>query len=281
MNNINWVSSYPKSGNTWMRVFLINLLNPDLKKHAIRVMKHIPNAASRTMFDNYSGIDSSDLTELEIKELRPRVYESRSNSHKNQLFLKVHDKFEYLNNHNPLFPKAASNAVIYIIRNPLDVAVSFAKFKGISHERIIHEMLDDENRLAGLDGLRLKLQLPQLLSSWSSHIKSWTEQTEIPTIIIKYEDLSTQPLATFTRVVDFLNFNYSKEEICVAIEKSSFENLKKQEIKYGFQEKFANTDLFFRKGVTGEGEKKLTKNQIERLVRGSIEEMSTFNYLSS
>ena len=279
MGNINWIASYPKSGNTWVRIFLINLLYPDLKTKAINELSLAPNAANRNLFDEYSGINSSDLTDLEIQQLRPAVFESLSKITKNQLFLKIHDVFGTFSNKQILISKEASKSIIYIIRNPLDIAVSFAKFKNTSIDQIISEMEDPENTLAKSNKYNFKMRLPQKIASWSEHVISWTQQTDVPILVIRYEDILNDTFLFFKDIVSFLGLSYSVKEIRSAIKKSSFEKLKEDELNFGFGEKYASTDLFFRNGVSGEGIKKLSTQQIDRIIKKHQKIMLLYGYL--
>jgi hypothetical protein len=280
MGQINWLASYPKSGNTWMRIFLINLLNPHLTA-AVNQLHHIPHAASRSLFDEYSGINSSDLTDQEIELMRPEVYQLLAKQSKRDLFLKIHDAYKKDLTNTPLISKKGSKAIVYLIRNPLDIAVSFAKFKGTTLEQIILEMADSKNYLAKQTHAALKMQLPQLLSSWSEHVLSWTQQRDVPILIIRYEDLIANPFSNFKKTVEFLNLQHSDTEVKNALDRSNFNNLKKQEMKFGFQDKFPTTKHFFRKGIAGEGMQLLSNSQINKITKKHGEVMSTFNYLPS
>ena len=90
-----------------------------------------------------TGIESSDLTLEEIDRLRPEVYEKMAAEVQEVLLLKVHDAYTYGTDGRPLLSAAGSRA-IYLIRNPLDVAVSFANHLGVSMDTIINRMADTD-----------------------------------------------------------------------------------------------------------------------------------------
>jgi aryl sulfotransferase len=278
MKKINWLASYPKSGNTWMRIFFINLLHPNLKT-SINQLQYIRHSASRALFDSYSDIPSSDLTSLEIEQMRPEIYEAMAKSAQDQFFLKIHDVYKKDEKSHSIISQEASKAIIYLVRNPLDLALSFSKFKTVSIDQIIEEMEREDNTLSKDDQRSLKVQLPQTLSTWNHHVKSWTQQSDIPILIVKYEDLLKEPFYQFKKVVQFLGFNYSDNEIKVAVQKSNFETLKNQESVLGFREKYSSTEVFFRSGVAGEGEKKLSLSQIQQITKPHQEMMQRFGYL--
>ena len=80
-------------------------------------------------------------------------------------------------------------------------------------------------------------QLRQKLLSWSLHIKSWTEQDNIPFIVLRYEDMKDNPVKEFSRAMEFTGFEYTREQIQKAVELSTFDKLKEMEKEHGFKEK--------------------------------------------
>ncbi|MDX9697324.1 MAG: hypothetical protein RBT49_16150, partial [Bacteroidales bacterium] len=87
--NIVWLASYPKSGNTWFRVFLTNLLNEKTEPAHINDLTETSISSSRKIFDDYTGLSSSDLSFDEIDKLRPDVYRMQSDESAELLFKKV------------------------------------------------------------------------------------------------------------------------------------------------------------------------------------------------
>ena len=91
-----WLASYPKSGNTWLRIFLRNLLSGEDGPAALDEIG-FTIASSRALFDDLSGIDSSDMTHDEIDRLRPRVYEQIvDRAEELPVFMRTHDAYTYL-----------------------------------------------------------------------------------------------------------------------------------------------------------------------------------------
>src|ERR1051325_10793236 len=92
-----WLASYPKSGNTWLRVFLANLIRGGNEPVDINQLD-VLSASDRSLFDASTGLASSELTRAEIARLRPGVFRvaSRhpsSSRHVGPLLVKTHEAF--------------------------------------------------------------------------------------------------------------------------------------------------------------------------------------------
>src|SRR5262249_18422153 len=69
-----WLASYPKSGNTWLRIVLATLLaDQDIDINALGFLGAI--SSNRFAFDDALGISSGDLSLEQETVLRPRAYE--------------------------------------------------------------------------------------------------------------------------------------------------------------------------------------------------------------
>ena len=257
--NIVWLASYPKSGNTWFRIFLSNLRSEQTAPIDINEIQTNGIFSSKAIFEKATGVDASNLTNRETDLLRPDVFRYYSNRMDSLLFIKAHDAYTYLSNQQPIFPSNVSYGAIYFIRNPLDVAVSFAFHNGKTTEKA-HLALNKNTMLGKLN--TYQNQLPQQLLTWSNHVESWNTQEKIPILILRYEDMKSDTLNTFRKAVRFLGWNYSDEIIQLALEKSSFKKLKEQEIEKGFNERLKNQKQFFRSGQSGDWENHLTEEQV-------------------
>ena len=272
-----WLASYPKSGNTWLRIFLENLLNDREGPIAINQIGRIRISSSRSVFDEQVGIESSDLTMDEIDALRPLVYEHVADNTDSPVFMKIHDAYTLNRDGRPIIPENATAGVVYIIRNPLDVAVSFAGHFGCSLDKAVSRMADSSDCLAGNDR-DIAHQFRQRMMSWSDHVRSWM-LSGLPVHVVRYEDMKHKPLATFGEVVRFLGMDRPEAEIRQAVEYSSFEILKNQEETSDFMERPITSSAFFRKGETGSWQKELNKHQIERTILEHGDVMQQFGYL--
>lgn len=275
--NIIWLASYPKSGNTWVRIFLIHLLHAT-KNIDLNNLSQIRPSSYRRLFDEHAGVESSDLTFEEIQSIKPRVYEILSSAHKEPFFMKAHDALSQApGNKDLILSSKASRGAIYIMRNPLDVAVSLASFMKISIDSAI-AMMNDSESLLNTTTNSLSPLLPVYMGSWSHHVSSWIHQDKIPVLLVRYEDLLEDPIQQFTKVVEFAKLSFSPEAIRIATEKCSFQNLKMQELRGGFREKLHGNQPFFRFGQKDNWKQVLKKGQIDQLLSDHSVMMGELNY---
>jgi hypothetical protein len=169
---------------------------------------------------------------------------------------------------------------VYIIRNPLDVAVSFAHHLNTGLDATIGIMNNPDYTFCDKRD-RLHNQLRQRLLTWSGHVKSWVDESGLPLLVLRYEDMSARPQETFSKAVTFIGLNHTPVEIGTALEYCAFERLKKQEETSGFFEKNAKAESFFRKGVVGDWRNSLTQEQVKRITGAHGEVMERFGYGSN
>lgn len=108
---------------------------------------------------------------------------------------------------------------------------------------------------------------------------SWTQQSGMPVMVLRYEDMRDKTQQTFSSAAAFIGLSHATDRINQALEKSSFERLKKQEQEKGFLERAAQSESFFRKGLAGSWRNVLTPEQVDRIVRTHREVMERFGYI--
>ena len=69
-----WLASYPKSGNTWFRIFLANLQSPSSEPVNINQIDYRQTTSTRSWLDNTLGFDTTLLSLDEINNLRPAAH---------------------------------------------------------------------------------------------------------------------------------------------------------------------------------------------------------------
>ncbi|MDH0895944.1 MULTISPECIES: sulfotransferase domain-containing protein [unclassified Pseudomonas] len=277
MAGIYWLASYPKSGNTWLRAFLCNLLADGDEPADINALHTGGIASSRAWLDEALGIDSADLTAEEIEALRPAAY--RWQRHLGKVaYLKIHDAYHLDGHGEPLVSHEGTLGALYIVRNPLDVAPSVADHFGIGLDEAIDRMADSQWVL-GRSEHRLKQQVQQRLLSWSEHVLSWVDAAGLRCHAMRYEDMQRDALATFTAAARFLHLPDDPQRVGKAIRFSDFAELQRQEHERGFRERSPRAARFFRQGRIGDWRERLTPGQIRRIVTRHAEVMRRFGYL--
>jgi len=280
MKKIVWLASYPKSGNTWVRVFLNNYVADADNPVDINSLAEETHGATRALFDRLTGLESSDLTHDEVDRHRPAMYIQWADERKTPLFVKVHDAWRCTASGAPLFPAVATWKSVYILRNPLDIVASLANHYSVTLDDAITIMADEENILATSRG-RLDRQLPQYVGAWHSHVTSWVNQITTPVHLIKYEDMYYNPIQTFGQLIRAIDLPIDQTRLEKAITFSNFSQLEAQETLVGFKERRPDTPRFFRKGKVGDWVGELSSNQIRQVIYNHREIMQHFGYLDS
>lgn len=279
MSGIVWLASYPKSGNTWFRVFLTNLLRNADTPADINTLESTPIASNRSLFDEVVGYEASDLTLSEVDGLRPQVYEHLAATAAETLYMKVHDAYTLTASGTPLFPDSATWRALYFLRNPLDVCVSFAHHSAAEIEKMLQGMGNVEYAIAAATDHPPR-QLRQRLLSWSQHVLSWVDAEAFPVLVVRYEDMHLRTVETFSKAAAFAGLPHDPERVARALGQSSFAELQHQERLHGFREKLPRAASFFRQGTIGSWRQHLTPAQAQRIVGTHHEVMQRFGYLT-
>ena len=277
---IDWLASYPKSGNTWMRLLLANYFGEGDEPHDFNKPGVTNGIASlRWRFDESLGLPSSDLTTDEVLSLQSHVYETLAEQDPQHHWMKVHDAPKQLSDGSWLFPPAASGVVIYLIRNPLDVAVSLAFHDGHADmQRAVAKLCDRRGSLASGRSPHLR----QHLGSWSEHVESWIDQADIPVLIVRYEDMLADTGRELTRVIKFARPGLDIDEVRIAkaVSHTSFEKLKAAEDARPFRETPLRAKRFFREGKAGDWRQHLSPSQVRQVIDHHAQVMARFGYES-
>jgi hypothetical protein len=276
MGNLFWIASYPKSGNTWMRVFIENYLQNLPRPLDINQLFKLSTAEAKA--DRFAkfldkGRHTTSLSNEEICAIRPLVQADMARQASGTIFVKTHNFLGEFGGY-PLHNSSVTSGAIYLVRNPLDVAVSMANYFAYPIDTAIDYMAEE---MTGTPNE--KENVPQILSSWSTHVQSWTQNPEDSIRVVRYEDMLDNPLKVFRKVVSFLGQKRDPARLKKAISFSSFEQMKKQETTRGFVEKHEDAKAFFRRGRKNQWRQKLTDEQVSRIVETQHDQMKRFNYL--
>ena len=261
-----WLASYPKSGNTWFRIFLANLMHPELAPVDINNLPlPTPIASSRCRFDEMLGLPSALLTHAEIESLRPAADQALNAFWSEPLLIrKAHDAYTFLPDGQPLMGRSPDFSAIYILRDPWDVAVSMTHHFSCSLEEAINKLCAPHFKLAKSQR-GLNNQLPQRLLTWAEHAVSWLE-APLDLHLLRYESMVADPLSNFRDAVRFLGLDQDDEAIVAALVASRIGHYQAQEDVQRFREAPTKQARFFRQGRVGEGLTALSSADLERLV---------------
>ncbi len=162
---------------------------------------------------------------------------------------------------------------IYIMCNPLDVAISFASHCGEAVDQTIEVMAKP-----GTSSMMRTDRVFEWTADWSSHVESWTARPHEQLCVLRYEDMPDKPMETFSRVTAFLKINLEPGQIEHAIEASSFNRLRQLEQENGFEEKPSGAEAFFRSGRKDQWREVLGKKQTKSITDRHREQMERFGY---
>ena len=277
-----WLSSYPKSGNTWLRSLLASYYFSKEGDFNFNLLKYIDQFPSYDYFKNYDKtfINPTDTAEFWIEE------QKKINSNNKVKFFKTHNALCKINNYS--FTDSNNTlAAIYIIRDPRNIITSLANHYEIDADQAFEFMTTEqkaitqkkENSYVGFVAL----------FSWIFHQESWTNNKLFPTLVIRYEDLQNETFLTLKKVIDFIEKqinsknSFNRDKAKKSIQSCDFEKLKKLEINEGFNEspisKKDNSRInFFKLGKDNDYKKLLTEELISKMNLKFKNEIKKFNY---
>ncbi|MGH8146631.1 MAG: sulfotransferase domain-containing protein [Rhodanobacteraceae bacterium] len=277
MGNIVWLASYPKSGNTWLRAFLANLIANRVTPLAPDELRdHGDAEALAGRYIELAGCSNLDLGPQELAALRMDVHVLIAQRAQGTRLVKTHNFCGSFEGHALINWQVTAGA-IYVVRNPLDVAVSMTHHFGLTLEEAIERLGDD--RVASAND---ELFVSHFIGSWSTHVKSWADAAERApgkVIVLRYEDLLDKPAKHFAKAAKLIGLGQDKARIERAVKHTSFQTLATLEKKHGFVEAVDEKTRFFFKGRANQWREALSREQVQRIVDDHREQMQRFKYV--
>lgn len=274
MSGILWLASYPKSGNTWVRTFLANLFFNLPGPLDINELGRFTVSDQRVgEYETLTGRPYAQIDDEEVNRLRPEAQRMIAASRLETVLCKTHSRIAVLKGSPTVEPSVTAGAV-YVLRNPLDVAPSYADHFGIDLDAAITCLCDPNNQIPRHDRLTFVY-----LGSWQDHASSWLDAPGLRCHFLRYEDLLADSRRSFGSLVRFLGLPADLRRFERALRFSSFDELRRQEERSGFVERSPNARRFFRAGRAGGWRDVYTPAQLERLIEGCRDGMRRFGYL--
>jgi len=290
-----WLASFPKCGNTWLRLLLANLAAEEARGiNTIGSGDGI--ASSRQRFDDACLIASGLLTHEECDAMRPALYRhlaerggrraaARDGAGDDPLgawqWIKTHDAWTCTTGGEPLLGGGAiARAAVLIVRDPRDVVASLANHNGQTLEEAAAMMADSESAFAGRSD-RQPLQMRQRLLGWSGYYRSWIEQDAVPVHVLRYEDMQAGAANALGALLAGLGITVDTTRLERAAQWSAFERVQAQEAESGFQEAPVKLGAgrFFRSGRSGGWRDELSEDLRARIESDHAAMMRRFGYL--
>lgn len=254
-----WIASFPKSGNTWTRSFLAQYFMPPGEAPDINNLRKFTTADVRQdFFDRAAGGPFVARDFEEWLQMRQKVVRLIAQSRPGHHFVKTHSRIDRMAGHD-LIPPEVTAAAIYVMRNPFDVAPSYARHLGIPLDQAIEMMQSEQAMNATPSGIY------EVIGRWDVHLSSWTGAPGLPLHLMRYEDMLADTEKAFRGLLGFLRAPVQDGVLRRAIRASSFAALKKQEEEKGFIERPPQMERFFTRGEAGAWRDELSPVQIGRL----------------
>ena len=274
MKSIVWLASYPKSGNTWLRMFLANYLlhttepMPLAKAHQLVLGDAMPETYAIIA---RRPVDPND--EAAILALRPAVLRAIVANEADINLVKTHNQNIALKGLD-LIPASYTRLALYVVRNPLDLVISYADHYGMAIGAAAQAIGHPSNRVnPGTTNVA------QYIGSWSNHVTGWTRTRKFPVCTLRYEDMIADPGKTFSTVLKRMRVPVDGDRLDRAIEFSNFDQLRSQEDDHGFVEKSRHADHFFRSGQAGLWREQLAPDIVRLICERHGKVMRRFGYL--
>lgn len=259
LRRIIWLASYPKSGNTWLRALLGNYMIPGKDAPDINTLDRFSSSDVRQdFFDRAAGRPFRAETADDWVRMRAKVLPMIAASKPGHHFVKTHSKIDMVGPYHLIMPEVTA-AGIYIMRNPFDVALSYARHMMCSIEESIDALVDPTNMGTRESGVS------EVLGRWDDHVVSWVDARGLPLQVMRYEDMLDDIEREIRKLMGFLRLPVKDGQLRRAIRATSFDKLKKQEQQKGFKERPEGMEAFFAKGTAGGWREDLAPDQIARI----------------
>lgn len=232
-----FIASYPKSGTTWLQAVCFSLLRLDKASEELE-LEHISEYAPFLEVDRSWEDTREPSLKSKYNEAHKRLGRRMFNTH-------------VLPEHLP-----DNGLVIYIVRDPRDVCLSF--YHHLSNQ--IEDGGDDFGSFENFTKLWLSGDLPY--SKWVDHLVTWknyidSSQSGGRVLLLRYEDMVKDLAGEMNKIASHLGlFNLKQEDIQSLAPELTFDSMKATSDKYQpVSVKWKIGYNFLRKGIVGDAER--------------------------
>lgn len=280
MKKIIWISSYPKSGNTFIRSMLASYFFSSDGIFEQNLLEKIPEFSK-----DFFKFEKNKYPENEILKWED-VQKKYTKNFEKFCFLKTHVANIKIRNKIFSISSDCTLGSIYIIRDPRNVVLSLKDHFQLTDKEAINFLLNENNNLQIKNDQFLKGFMPIL--DWGSNYLSWVSDNRFDPLIIKYEDLIKETNKSFLKILKYLQnyfyFELNTDKISKVIDSTKFETLKRIEKNEGFFEKksmgiYNNLNPFFNKGINRNYEKELNFDLVSLIEKKYSKIMYSLGYL--
>ncbi len=171
-----WLSSYPRSGNTFFRVILNSVFG--IKTYSI--------------YDDTGDIGADEATSDVVGHtFLPKDFDlEKARASDETYYIKTHDLLEQMT-------LAKSDKVIYLVRDGRESTLSFTK-----HLQNFYGKKDDD--------LTDVIYGFTFVGSWGEHVKQWKD---VPQLRINFEELTDDPSSQLEKISNFLGIKPLQKDI--------------------------------------------------------------------
>lgn len=276
-----WLASYPKSGSTFLRSLISSYVYSESGTFDFKLLKNIKQFPTNEFFENL-GIDVGNKNQVSKNYINAQI---EINKKSRITFLKTHSSFCKMFNRYNFTDLQNTLGVIYIVRDPRNVATSFAHHNSKSVKDTVDIMT---NSLATGNEAN---QVETYLGSWNFNYNSWKVfKSSNIYHLLKYEDLIFNTKNSFKQVLNFINNNLKfpisidDRKVEKVIDETKFSKMRDLEKKVGFDEAKINDNTgkvvpFFNLGPKNNWKKNLDVDLSSKIEEAFKEEMIELKYL--
>jgi len=222
---LTWLASYPKCGNTWARFLIYQYAHGEAA--------------------------SSQQIAREIPDLHVEGQVQAVSAGRQSMTIKTHAVWT---------PQTRGERYVYIVRHPRDVLLSCLHYMRVQSPGALNKGTSDEQYARLFLKLRGDpLYLQSRFGTVEEHWRSWLEQTRMPGIVVRYEDMKADAARELRRIVESMGEAFDEARGRRAVELSSFDRMRALEVReksagaaggvfFGTKQRLREGLLFMNKG---------------------------------